>query len=119
MNLLYTSWNWVTARSAWRIPAEVRETKESLKNKTPPSLMQKIKIGLWDGFSENPRLLVICALARWVFPFSTKAHESMLTVKCIAFLETYVPPSPSLFSLDNWVVGNVFEELVFRVGVQN
>ncbi len=116
MNILQSSWNWLTYRSIWNVPEEVRKTQESWKNKQPPSLIQKIAIGCWDAVKETPRALLITGLARRIFPLFPPI---VLTPECISFLRTYKPAPASFLSLDNLVVGTVFEELIFRIGVQN
>lgn len=114
MNFVHTCWNWLSARSAWNVAKEVENTRESLRDKPTPHLMQKIIIGFYDDLKNIPRTFLILAIVGSIFPPKLKLSE-----KCYAFLKTYKPVPESFFSINNFVVGTFFEELAFRAGLQN
>lgn len=117
MNLISSSWNWLTTDSAWNVPQAMKKMEQKYRDDTPSTLAGKIKIGLRNGVSRLPKRMLISALATvgvsYIFPPVTAFSPD-----CLALINGHTPSSLSQIALET-LLGVVGEELVFRAGVQN
>ncbi len=115
MNIINGGWNWLTARAAWNVHKEVSQAERELRDKPPPTLAQKIRIGLWDGLSGMPKKILITGIATAAIGYFLPVTFSP---QCLELARNTVPSSVSNVVLKTlW--GVVAEEAVFRVGLQN